>query len=138
MDMVFPSTEDWKSDASARGRSLALQGHLENSYGGPWRFNEVIGHIRLNFLGSQIRGEYFGVSAKRVLRTRKKLFLYKTHKLAPEVSLPFKASNNQIWDAVQEYIEDCRSELRGRYVDAELLSTIGPHIDWQKIAFENR
>ncbi len=56
--------------------------HLNNKYGGTWEFNEVIGHIKLHFLGNQIRGEYWKVNAKRIVKTRSKTLEYATHKLA--------------------------------------------------------
>jgi hypothetical protein len=60
---------------------------LRKKYGGRWDYNEIIGFIRLHFLGTQIRGEYCAVNAKRITRTRNKVFEYKTHKLAPEINL---------------------------------------------------
>ena len=47
---------------------------LTKAYGGPWTYNEIIGFIRLHFLGSQIRGEYYEVDSKRITKTRKKQF----------------------------------------------------------------
>ena len=47
---------------------------LIRAYGGPWIYNEIIGFIRLHFLGSQIRGEYYEVDSKRITKTRKKQF----------------------------------------------------------------
>src|SRR4029077_5456422 len=49
--------------------NVALRDHFYRSYGGPWQFNETIGFIRLHFLGSQIRGAYFAVKRKRIVRT---------------------------------------------------------------------
>src|SRR5262245_59345499 len=57
-------------------RRTLLQ-HDSERYG-PWEFNETIGYVRLHFLGSQIRGEYYGVEKRRYVRTRKKTMLYQT------------------------------------------------------------
>ena len=76
-------------------------------------------------------GEYFSVSAKRIVRTRRKVFEYQTWKLAPEVSFPRDGSNQVIWKAVQEYVEDCRKEVPRRFIDTELLDAIGPFLDWR-------
>src|ERR1035437_4606616 len=43
----------------------AFSAHLEHIYGGCWEFNEIIGYIRLHFLGSQVRGEYFAAGKRR-------------------------------------------------------------------------
>ena len=54
------------------------------SYGGDWEFNEVVGYIKLYFMGTQVRGEYWSTLPKKKFRTRKKHFEYKTHKLHAE------------------------------------------------------
>ena len=85
-------------DFYQRERTIAVQfeQHLIDRYGGCWPFNEIIGYIRLHFLGSQVRGEYFGLQAKRITRTRTKLFEHKTHKLAPEINIEIEATNSDI------------------------------------------
>jgi len=56
------------------------ENHIRETYGGAWNYNEIVGFIRLHFVGSQIRGEYWGVNAKRICRTRRKnLNLKLTH-----------------------------------------------------------
>ena len=106
--------------------------HLIFKYGGPWEFNEVIGYIKLHFVGTQIRGEYWSVEAKKIVRTRKKIFKYRTHKLATEKSVDI-SSNSNIYDTVVNYIESCKKELKGRYVDDSLFLTTGKFIDWKSL-----
>lgn len=118
-------------------RFAAWRSHLEQSYGGCWEFNEIIGYIRLHFLGTQVRGEYFGLSKKRIVRTRKKLFEHKSWKLAPEVSIRAPKGNEEIIAAVHEYIEDCRRELPRRYIDASILEAVAPYIDWAGLLHAN-
>lgn len=110
--------------------SATFRRHNWLSYGGMWRFNEAIGHIRLHFSGSQIRGEYYAVKRRRIVRTRTKRFEYHTHKLAPELTLPDRMTSDAIFAKVLQYVTACRKELPRRYVDAALLETIGPHVDW--------
>lgn len=117
------------SGGSASSNS-ALRDHLERTYGGCWRFNEVVGYIRLFFLGSQVRGEYMAVGKKRIVRTRKKVFECITLKRAPEADLPYPYTNPGIYDAILGYLDDCRKELPGRYVDTALFEAIGRHVDW--------
>lgn len=62
-------------------QKLALEDRLRKSYGEAWEYNEIIGYIRLYFFGNQIRGEYWAVNSKRVVRTRKKILEHKTWKL---------------------------------------------------------
>jgi hypothetical protein len=110
-----------------------IRGHLQKSYGGCWEFNEIMGYIRLHFLGSQVRGEYYAVTKKRIVRTRRKMLEYQTHKLAPEVEIPHPATGNDVLNAVREYIEDCRKELKGRYIDTSIFDTLAPYTDWSAL-----
>ncbi|WP_417277832.1 hypothetical protein [Celeribacter sp.] len=106
--------------------------HIDGKYG-PWQFNEIIAYIRLHFLGSQIRGEYFSSEKQRNGLNRKKVFTFRTWKLAPEVDLGFarRYSNQGIWSSIQEYVALCKKELsRSRVIDDSILNTIGPHMDW--------
>jgi hypothetical protein len=107
--------------------------HCAYKYGGNWKYNEVIGYLRLYLLGSQVRAEYWRVNAKRIVRTRKKQFEYWDWKLAPETELPTKGSNNEIYLAILEHVEDCRKGLKKRYLDTEQLTTIGPYVDWRAL-----
>jgi hypothetical protein len=115
---------------------VAFEDHLSRIYGGVWRYNEIIGYVRLHFLGSQIRGEYYGVGSKRIVRTRKKILEYKTWKLAPEIDIPSNSTNKQIFELVIKYVNSCRKELKKRYIDSELLEIIGQYVDWRRLWLE--
>lgn len=104
--------------------------HLQSAYGGCWEFNEIIGYIRLHFLGSQIRGEYFAVAKRRIVRTRTKTLEYRTWKLAPEVDIEQPYGTSEVLDAIHEYIADCRKELPKRFIDTSRFDTIAPFVDW--------
>jgi hypothetical protein len=127
-----------KRDNDNPRENMGFRDHLGRIYGGCWRFNETIGFIRLHFLGSQIRGDYFSVVRKRIVRTRTKTFEYRTWKLAPEIDLPAHGSNEDIFRTVLEYLSDCRNELPRRYIDAGLLEFIGPYIDWKRLLAATR
>ncbi|MGZ8137171.1 MAG: hypothetical protein ACXW1W_10540 [Methylococcaceae bacterium] len=110
--------------------------HIKNNYGGAWDYNEIIGWIELHFLGSQIRGEFWRVKAKRIVRSRNKVFEYDTWKLAPEIDIPEDANNTEILHLINEYLSDCKKELKGRYIDTSRFDVIGTYIDWR--SFVNR
>ncbi len=117
-DKADPSKNDW------------FKNYAFKSYGGCWEFNEIIGYIRLHFLGSQVRGEYFGVNKKRIVRTRTKILEYKTWKLAPEVDVPYPLTQSGILAAIREYIKDCKKELPNRYIDDSMFEAIAEQVDW--------
>jgi hypothetical protein len=113
--------------------NIAFRDHLQRAYGGCWTFNEIIGYIRLHFLGSQVRGDYFSVQKKRIVRTRTKVLECRTWKLAPEVEIPYPHTSQGIYSAVLEYLADCRKKLPGRYLDTELFEVMGKHVDWLRL-----
>ncbi|MHB8890270.1 MAG: hypothetical protein ACYC46_15775 [Acidobacteriaceae bacterium] len=140
--IVFPKNSPFSDSMRAKEAAdpnhyAAIRDHLQRSYGGCWIFNEIIGYIRLHFLGSQIRGEYFGVKKKRIVRTRTKTIEYLSWKLAPEINIPHPYTNKGIYGAILEYLAACRKELPGRYVDTERFEVIGKHVDWRGLLESN-
>lgn len=114
---------------------LAIKQHQYERFG-PWQFNEIVGYIRLYFLGSQVRGEYFSAEKKRNLLGRTKVYTFRSWKLAPETELidQHPPTNARIWEAIQGYVDKCRNELtKGRVIDDSGLVAIGPHVDWLSV-----
>jgi hypothetical protein len=120
----------YQRDPKAKERARMM---LWGGFGGSWKYNEIIGHIRLHFLGGQVRGEYFAVSKKVIRRSRSKQLEFQTWKLAPEVDIEVPYGRNEILAAVRQYIEDCKREVRRRYIDTELFERIAEHMDWPAI-----
>lgn len=106
---------------------------IHAKYGGSWEYNEIIGFIKLHILGSQIRGEYWQDDKKRFVKSRSKQFKYVTHKLAPENSFYKEAPNIEIYQAICSYVDDCREELKNRYIDDSNLKNIGKYVDWKSL-----
>jgi len=107
----------------------AFRNHLTEKYGG-WEFNEIIGYIKLHFLGSQIRGDYFAVDRKRIVRTRTKTFEYKPWKLAPEIDIGPPFGTGEVLSAIQQCIQACKAELPQRFIDTSNFDKLARHIDW--------
>ena len=117
----------------------STQGLVENwrknhrsHYGGDWEFNEVIGHIKLFFLGSQVRGEYWGTEPRRKVKTRKKQFEFKAHKLVAEREIWDKTSDG-ILAAIEEYLSRCKKELKGRHIDLREFEALKDHVNWLSV-----
>ena len=137
-DALFPEGLSFRDELIRRDKAdpklnLHLRDHLAYSYGGAWQFNEIIGYIRLHFFGTQVRGEYYAVRRKRIVRSRRKTIEFQTWKLAPEREIPNSASSERIYAIILEYVDACRSELKRRYVDAGGLERIGPYVDWKSL-----
>lgn len=136
--ILFPADDPLSATLRERDRlypteNEPLRAHIAFKYGGCWQYNEIVGYIRLFFLGSQIRGDYFGISQQRAIRTRHKVFVLKSLKVAPEREIPAGASSEAIFEVVLQYLAECRAELPQRYVDSRLLEEVGPHINWQAL-----
>lgn len=117
-------------------RKLRVHNHLWKNYGGAWQFNEIIGYIRLYFSGSQVLGDYWQIDAKRIVKTRRKRFVWITYKIVPERDIPADSTNQEIYEIIMEYLSEARSKLKNRFVDTTLFETIGPFLDWRGV-YEN-
>lgn len=100
-----------------------------SSYGGDWEFNEVIGYIKLFFMGSQVRGEYWSTEPRRKVKTRKKQFEFKAHKLVAESEIRDKTSDG-ILAAIDEYLSRCKKELKSRHIDLREFEALKDHVNW--------
>ena len=134
--VLFPATDPTAATRRAKGvdpRTLtAFHQHLNTKFG-CWQYNEIIGYIKLHFLGTQVRGEYFAVQSKSIRRARTKVMEYKTWKLAPEVDIEPPCGNAEILAAIRTYIADCRREEPRRFIDATLFDTVAPHVEWRAL-----
>ncbi len=114
-------------------RKANFEEHFFKKFGGQWEFNEIIGYIKLYSVGTQIRGEYFQIDKKRIIKTRKKVFEWKCDKLVPEIAFYEGDTNTVIFDKICNYLEDCRKELKYRYLDLDNFVKIGKYLDWQEL-----
>ena len=120
-------------DKANPNENLGFRDLCTKSYGGAWIFNEIVGYIRLHFMGNQVRGEYFAVQRKRIVRTRRKQFEFLDWNLVPEREIPKCSSSEEIYSIVLEYIEECRKEIKLRFIDSSGLERIGPYINWKAL-----
>ena len=114
------------------GLVQSYQQNHHDTYGGAWEFNEIIGYIKLYFLGTQVRGEYWSTIPKRKVKTRRKQFEYKTHKLFVEIEIREK-TNEGILAAIEEYLVGCARELKNRHIDLREYNSLKNYIDWPSI-----
>lgn len=136
--VLFPPEDPFSNtlrelDRTKPNENSFIRSHLAEKYGGCWQFNEIVGYIRLFFLGNQVRGEYYVIGQKSTRRTRHKVFEQKLMKLAPDVDISDVTSNANIFDAVLEYLSLCRNALKRRHIDSTLLEQLGRYVDWQSL-----
>jgi len=104
-------------------------------YGGPWRFNQIIGYIRLYLTGYQVQGQLWYVYAKRLVRKpRHKILICKNAGLGfgIPVDISPRSSNVEIFSHIMKYLDSIRTnpKFTNRFIDSSLLEMIGPYVDW--------
>jgi hypothetical protein len=109
-------------------------------FGGGWRYNEIIGYIRIFRENNQIRAEYWQTNKKRIVKSRKKLFIRIDSKIVPEVNIKDVFSSSEISDAIDLCVDKCRdkftNKFKNRHLDLVEYNTIFKTVNWVK-AFEN-
>ena len=110
-----------------------LVGVYSKEYGGPWRYNEIIGHLRLYLYGHQIRVEYWQTQAKRIVKSRKKLFGSVSTKIVDEVTVKDLDSNKEIKGAIEAAIKLCENKFKNRYFDMHYFNAIKDHVSWVNV-----
>ena len=110
-----------------------IQEQQWRNFGGPWRYNQVVGWVRLFVLGFQIRGEYWMVTSQRLTRRGRRDFRYSSHAFTFNCS--HGMSSDEIRDAVvielAEFQRECRN---GRlFLDVTCFDNAAQCIDWRRI-----
>ena len=120
---ILPETETYKRSVEA----------FTGQYGS-WRYNQVIGWIRLYSLGTQIRGEYWFVKAKRIHRNMKDRYFF-NHGKAFEINLSQHDSSEEIFLQVSNQLENLKQEkpFKGRHIDLEAFLTAGVYMNWRRL-----
>ena len=100
---------------------------------GPWRFNQVVGWVRVYRLGGdQLRGEYWFIKAKRFgWQIRKKRFT-RVGK-AFEIWPGNKETSGQIFNRMYQRLRELEQELRGCVIDLESFENLGRFVDWRRL-----
>lgn len=116
-----------------------LRTHAENDFNVhlwyPWRYNEIVGWIRLCADGTRIVGELWYIKAKTIRRRLvKKEFFYTSMKFI-ELNVHSNDSSEEIFKKICTELEQLNSKrlLKKRYMDIDIFNTIGPFIDWRQL-----
>lgn len=112
---------------------MQVEQHFWETYGGPWQYNQVIGWVRLYVLGSQIRGDLWEMTGKRLHRKSRNQIRHLGK--AFEISFTPDESSEQIRDKIEEELERIQNEWgkKKRILDLQCFRTIASCIDWRKL-----
>lgn len=128
--MLGKEEGEWEFRKSFYKRNPIFRDRLQKQYG-DWKFNEIIGYVRLYIEDNQVLGEYWRTDAKRIVRSRRKLFNWSTYNIEPERGdLPLDGTNQEIYETILSYLEAVRVKLKGRVLDTSVFEAIGGYIDW--------
>ena len=131
---------DWLRKCSGLSCEQAQQSYLmtemefRKSYGGPWRYNQVIGWLRLYANPSSINADLWLCYAKRFnRRMRHKRFCFFGTEMITKC--PLQLSSTGIFEQIS--IEFSKYETawrrRGYSCDLECFKRIGPFINWRAV-----
>jgi len=114
------------------------ESHFWETYGGPWRFNQVVGWVRLFVLGTQIRGDLWMANAKRLTRAGQRRFRFSGK--AFEMSCYEDMASEQIRAEVEERLRSCvRDPRSGRlHIDLECFRVASQFLDWRSLCDAGR
>lgn len=114
----------------------SIENYFDRSLWYPWKYNDIIGWIRVFVCGRQIRGEYWWVLSKRIIKRGKKQFRYCGKAFESEDIT--SENSNQIFLLICELLTQLAKErpFKGRFIDIELLSAIGPYINWRDLVID--
>ena len=104
--------------------------HFDRTQWYPWRYNEVIGWVRLYRCGGQVRGESWFTNANKIRRNLKhKRIIYKGKTF--EIFLHENMSSKEIFESICSELEHQRTILpiKGRYMDMSIFLSIGRFIN---------
>lgn len=112
-----------------------IRGHMQNRFGAPWDFNQVVGWLRLFVEGSGIGGHLWMVDAKRVSRSMHKRFTLRSGSNVLAFTMPPDADSATIYRITLESIRHLSKipEFRKRVFDLREFQNIGPFVNWKEL-----
>jgi hypothetical protein len=109
-----------------------LESHFDTNIGYSWKYNDIIGWVRLFVCGTQLRGDLWWISSSRIIRRGKKQFRY-FGKAFESQSIKGETSS-EIFEILCICLKELSKErpIKGRYIDMELLLNLGPYVNWRR------
>ncbi len=100
----------------------------------PWRYNEIIGWIRLYALGDQARGDLWFSNAKKIRSNLKNKRIFCRGKAFERTILKNQSSTDIFHTICEELaVQEKEPPIKGRYLDKNMFYYIGKFINWRQI-----
>ena len=105
----------------------------------PWKYNQIVGWVRIYIFGNQLRGDYWLIEAKRFGPTlKKKRFIHRGK--AFELWLHAKETNKQLFGRMLNRLRkleevDLKYNPRTRrcVLDLECFESLGRFVNWRRM-----
>ena len=121
----------------SKNQILNLGDYFKTKYG-KWKYEQIVGWLKIYILGHQVRGELWFSDARRLKRDAKrrrfenrgKVFELDFCETEKSISI-FEIINNEIKSIL------IKENLHGRYIDSESFQNVGQFIDWHSLIEES-
>jgi len=112
---------------------ISLEDSFWRSYIAPWRFNQIVGWLRIYKLGTQIRGELWYMNAKRAGRQlTKKQFSLKGK--AFEIRVYPNETSAEVYSNLLGDIESfARTLRRNEVLELQPFKELAPFVNWREL-----
>jgi len=116
-------------------RKEVMADQLAREYGGGWRYNQIVGYVKLYFYGDQVRGDLYYQRGQRIRRVRRNRIEYKFTNILTGYPIKITCSSKDIFEIIMKSLDEVQNKdyLRDRFVDVSDLKVIGPHINWKDL-----
>ncbi len=111
---------------------VALTDSFWRNYIAPWRFNQIVGWIRIHQSGKHIRAELWYMSAKRPSRWLTKKH-FSSHGRAFDITILPEQSNGAIFQSLRESLAAYGRANPKYFLDVRCFSALGPFVNWRKL-----
>ena len=112
----------------------SAESHFRESYGGPWRYNQVIGWLRLRASRSSICADLWLWNAKKFRRAprEKRFWFVGTERI---VECEPRSTSPQIFAMLSTRFDTYDTAWRGRgfVLDRECFIQVGPFVNWRQL-----
>ena len=110
----------------------SMEQWIEQEYWYPWKFNEIVGYLRLFIDGHRIKGDLHHIKARKLRRgTSGKIFYYsKIFEYTPNLSDASLIIYNNLLNNLRLLKHP---PLHRRYLDLDGFIKYGKFVDWRKL-----
>jgi hypothetical protein len=121
-----------------------LPSHIEarklqhiRGFGGMWKFNEVIGFIRIGLEIDRVVARHWSVNRKVIRKSRQKTFELISWGFVYDVPIDLTLGDEGIASAILKSVELCENKLAPRILDSCQFKELVPFVKWSALRQEN-